>query len=136
MKQQFTDQQISDMLRGMDEFVSVPRDVTRAWQSAVRRESKSHKLRRRVTWAIELAAAFLLVIGLTAFTRGFTALESSRPNASEAGVKYMYLASSETPALLGSDNSASGLLQEDDGLLLTQTTGATQAAQGEASHLP
>ena len=136
MKQQFTDQQISDMLRGMDEFVSVPRDVTRAWQSAVRRESKSHKLRRRVTWAIELAAAFLLVIGLTAFTRGFTALESSRPNASEAGVKYMYLASSETPALLGSDNSASGLLQEDDGLLLTQTTGAAQAAQGEASHLP
>ena len=122
------------MLRGMDEFVSVPRDVTRAWQSAVRRERKSRSLRRRVTWAIELAAAFILVIGLTALTRGFTALENSRPDASEAGVKYMYLASSESPALLGSDSSVSTLFQEDAGLLLTQSTGA-QAAQGDTDVL-
>lgn len=131
---QLTDQQISDMLRGMDEFVSVPRDVTRAWQSSVRRERKSRSLRRRVTWAIELAAAFILVIGLTALTRGFTALENSRPDASEAGVKYMYLASSESPALLGSDSSVSTLFQEDAGLLLTESTGA-KAAQGDTDVL-
>ena len=111
MNRKLTDQDIARLLRGMDEFVTVPEDATRGWKRAVKREMRVKKRRSALRWACEIAAALLLVVGLTAFLRAQEA--PSALSAQDVPVKYMYLSDSEEVVLFAMDSSA------DDTVLLT-----------------
>lgn len=69
MKREMTEEQLLELLNGIDDDIKVPLDVSAAWRNAVRKEEKKRKLvtfSKRISAA---AAAIVVLLGMTAIMR-------------------------------------------------------------------
>lgn len=90
MREFAEDEQISQLLRGLDDNIEVPLDAAAAWRKAVRHEARKMKWLGRTRWAVELAAAIALVIGATFAWRS---LSTSPVQSADTSLSYQRAAS-------------------------------------------
>ena len=119
-----TDEQISALLRGLDDSLEVPLDVSVAWKKAVKQEARRQRWFGHMRWTAEIAAAVVLILG-TAFlwqnlnANAFTVDSQAANSALYSDITNDYVfykaqtPQEETGALLfsdGADNLMDGLV--------------------------
>ncbi len=123
------DEQIAALLKGLDDGLQVPPEVTAAWKQAIRSESlktenKKPKKQNILRWVGEIAAALLLLVGATLVWRSFGNSDITVPNtnvpAEKASEKYVFYTKtasvdSALPTVYDKDESASSRTAADKG---------------------
>ena len=123
-----SDEQISEMLRGLDDDIQVPLDVSAAWRRAVRKEAGSVRMASILRKWGSLAAALILLTGLTAIWRGAFGTNAKHVEfAPERTNPYIYFVDETTTqtTLLASDSSL------DDALLFRTVEDNMEAEFGD-----
>ncbi|MBQ4451103.1 MAG: DUF4349 domain-containing protein [Clostridia bacterium] len=112
-----SDEKISELLKGLDDDIQVPLDVSAAWRRAVRKEAASIRFLPRLRRWGEMAAAIVLMVGLTFLWRGALKPQAHGDQAGPAqSEKYIYILQEEGAAmtLLASDSSLAETSDTDD----------------------
>ena len=122
MREFVEDEQIAQLLKGLDDDITVPLDAAAAWRKAVRHEARKMKWLGRTRWAVEIAAAVALLIGATVAWRSLSVTPSTGAAVqNEGATRYVFYTSdsfAETQAagaiLVGNDGSEEAIEESLD----------------------
>lgn len=98
-----TDEMLSELLKGLDDGIEVPEEVTESWTAAVRHESRIIKLDRFTRSFGSLAAAIAVIIGATLLLRNNNVLPKEKPIAPAAVYS---VAAQDYPVALAADGES------------------------------
>ena len=74
------DEQIADLLKGLDDDLNMPFDVSVAWRKAVKAEARKRKWMGSMRWAAEIAAVLVVIVGATFMWRSLGVVKQTQSN--------------------------------------------------------
>ena len=109
------EERIAALLKGLDDDLTVPLNVSASWRKAVRKASRRQRLLGRTRWIVEIAAAVALIVGATSAWRNLGTTVSGPAESADIGVQQASIASDYVFYRANTPSQVAGALLFSDG---------------------